>query len=186
MTLLILGLILFAGVHLVPSIAPGAKQAWRSKLGEGGYKGSFSVLLLASFALMIMGWRDAQAAFVYLPSPALKFPALGLLVIAFFMLVISNRPSRLRQLIRHPQLTGVLLWSLAHIVLNGDSRSLVLFGGMAAWSLIEILAINKREGVWIKTEVPGWSKDAISLAITLLVIAVVVALHPYISGMPVH
>lgn len=185
MALLILGMILFAGVHLIPSITPGLKKAWHNKLGEGGYKGSFSVLLLLSFALIIFGWRSAQPELVYLPAAALKHPAMGLVAVAFLLMVISNRPSRLRQWIRHPQLTGVLLWALAHLLLNGDNRSLVLFGGMALWSCVEIVAINKREGVWIKGEKPPLITDVISLVITLVVIAIVIAAHPYISGMPV-
>ena len=102
MALLILGLVLFAGVHLIPSMAPGLKKAWRNKLGEGGYKGSFSLLLLLSFAGIIMGWRGAQPELIYLPWAALRLPALALVALAFLLLVISNRPSRLRQWIRHP------------------------------------------------------------------------------------
>ncbi len=60
MALLSLGLLLFAAVHLLPSLAPDLKTAWYNKLGEGGYKGTFSLLLLLSFALIIVGWRSIQ------------------------------------------------------------------------------------------------------------------------------
>ena len=185
MTQLLLGLVLFAGVHLVPSMAPGVKTAWQNKLGEGGYKGTFSGLLLLSFALMIMGWRGMQAEVVYLPWAALRFPALALAGFAFLLFVVSNRASRLRLWIRHPQLTGVLLWALAHLLMNGDSRSLVLFSGMALWSCAEMIAINIRDGVWVKDEAPSMGTELLSLVITVVVIAVVIAIHPYISGMPV-
>ena len=185
MTLLLLGTLLFAGVHLVPSMAPSMKSLWLGKLGEGGYKGTFSLLLLLSFGLMIMGWRSAQPEFVYLPEPALRHPAMGLLLLAFFMLVISNRPSRVRSWVRHPQLTGVLLWSCAHLLINGDSRSMVLFGVIGLWCIAEKAAINKREGVWVKPDTPPLGTEIVSLLITLAVVAIVVALHPYISGMPV-
>lgn len=185
MTLLILGALLFAGVHLVPSMAPSLKSLCQGKLGEGGYKGVFSLLLLLSFALMIMGWRSSQPELVYLPEPALRHPAMGLILVAFFMLVISNRPSRLRNWIRHPQLTGVLLWSCAHLLINGDSRSVVLFGVMGLWCIAEIIAINKREGVWKKSDAPPLGTELVSLLITGVVVAIVIAVHPYISGMPV-
>lgn len=185
MTMLILGLILFAAVHFVPSLAPQFKSTWHSKLGEGGYKGTFSLLLMLSFGLMIMGWRSAQAEFVYLPPAALRHPGMLLLVIAFFLLVASNRPSRVRQWIRHPQLTGVLVWAAAHLLMNGDSRSVVLFGGMALWSLIEIVAINRREGERVVDPAPPLSTDLVSLVITAVVVGIVIAIHPYLSGMPV-
>ncbi len=186
MVLLILGVLLFAGVHLVPSLAPGVKSAWLGRLGEGGYKGTFSLLLLAAIALIIFGWRSAQVTHVYPPSPALHAPALALLILAFLLMVVAQRKSRLRRLVRHPQLTGVLLWGAAHLLLNGDSRSIALFGGMTLWALLEIIAINRRDGVWIKEDVPGWGAELLTLAITVIVVGVIVYIHPWIAGMPVR
>ena len=62
MALLVLGVLLFAAVHFIPSLAPGVKSAWQSRLGENGYKGLFSLLLLLAFGLMIGGWRSATTA----------------------------------------------------------------------------------------------------------------------------
>jgi len=185
MALLILGLLLFAGVHLVPSLAPDLKANCHNKLGEGGYKGGFSLLLLLSFGLIIFGWRSALPELIYLPSPALKPLALVLLVLGFFLFVVSNRPSRVRQWIRHPQLSGLFMWALAHLLLNGDNLSLVLFTAMGLWAIVEIIAINRREGVWVKSEPPALGTEIASLLITAVVIAVVIAVHPYLSGMPV-
>lgn len=185
MVLLLLGIMLFAGVHLVPSLAPSLKASWLGRMGEGGYKGTFSVLLLAAFALIIIGWRSAQPSMVYLPPAGLRHPAMGLLVIAFLLMVVSSRNSRLRQFIRHPQLTGVALWGCAHLLMNGDSRSVLLFGAMTLWAVVEILAINKREGVWIKGEVPSGAAELTNLVITLLLVGFIVYIHPWLSGMPV-
>lgn len=185
MSLLLLGLLLFAGVHLVPSLAPSLKTSWLEKFGEGGYKGSFSLLLLVSIALMIGGWRSTVPSSLYVPSPALHLVALAIMALAFVLLVVSNRNSRLRLLVRHPQLTGVALWGFAHLLLNGDNRSVLLFGALCAWAIVEILAINRRDGVWIKTDAPAWSAELITLIIAALVIAITVAVHPWLSGMPV-
>ena len=186
MLLLLLGIALFTGVHLIPSLAPGIKASWLGRMGEGGYKGTFSLLLLASFALIIFGWRSIQPSFIYMPSPALGHAAMALLVLAFLLMVVSARGSRLSRLIRHPQLTGVALWGGAHLLLNGDNRSLLLFGSMLLWAIVEMFAINRREGVWVKADAPSWGAEIATVIITLVVVAVVVYIHPWISGMPVH
>jgi uncharacterized membrane protein len=185
MTLLALGLLLFAVVHFIPSLAPSLKDSWYNRLGEGGYKGTFSLLLLTSFAMMIFGWRGAQATFIYQPPTALHAPALGLMVVAFLVMGASTRNSRMRHFVRHPQLTGVALWGISHLLLNGDSRSVLLFAGMVLWAIIEMVAISRREGDWIKDEVPSWGAELVTLSIAAITVAVLVFIHPWISGMPV-
>ena len=185
MTLLVCGILLFALVHFIPSFAPSFRASAFQRMGEGGYKGAFSLLLLASFALMITGWRSAQPTPIYLPPAALHKVALGLLAIAFLLLAVSTRNSRLRLLIRHPQLTGVALWGISHLLLNGDNRSVALFGGMTLWALIEIVAISKRQGVWIKSDAPSWGAEGVTVLIAAATVGVVVFLHPWLSGVPV-
>jgi uncharacterized membrane protein len=185
MAMLLLGLLLFTGVHLIPSLAAGIKGAWQGRLGENGYKATFSLLLLAGLALIIMGWRGAVPAFVYRPPAALQLPALLLIYAGFLLFVVSNRQSRLRRIIRHPQLTGVALWGIAHLILNGDSRSLLLFGGLTLWAIIEIFAINRRDGEWVKADAPGWGTELVTVVITAVVIGVVIWAHPWLAGVPV-
>ena len=185
MTLLIIGILLFAGVHLIPALAPGIKAAWLGKMGEGGYKGTFSLLLLASFILMTFGWKAVDPAVVYSPPMDIRQPAIALLILAFILLVVGSRNSRLRQWVRHPQLTGVLLWAVAHLLMNGDSRSLVLFSGIAIWSCVEMLVISKREGVWIKADVPSVGSEVVTVTIAIVAVIAVMFAHPYISGVAI-
>ena len=138
MILLAIGVLAFAGLHLVKSLAPGLRTQLQQRFTENGYKGIFSLLVLGSMALIVFGWRGAEPQFLYSPLPGLRTAGLALLVLAFLLMVVSARPSRLRRLVRHPQLTGVALWGLAHLLLNGDSRSLLLFGGMLVWAVAEI------------------------------------------------
>jgi uncharacterized membrane protein len=185
MTLLLIGLLLFCGVHLVPSLAPGLRASWFEKMGEGGYKGSYSLLLLGGIVMMVLGWRSTLPTSVYLPSPELRLPAVALVIVAFLMLVVGSRNSRIRQWVRHPQLTGVLLWALAHLMLNGDSRSVLLFCGLALWSFVEILAISKREGPWVKADIPSVGAEVITIVATAAVVVAMIFGHPYFTGMPV-
>jgi len=176
---------LWAAVHLVPSVAPGVKQAWKGKLGENGYMGTFALSILVGLALIIFGWRSAQPSLVYLPDEAMRLPALGLMALAFVLLGATKRPSRIGRIVRHPQLTGGLVWSLANLLLNGDSRSVVLFGGFAIWTTLEIILISRREGAWNKQPAPGWGADIAGAAIALVVMAAFMFAHPWIAGVPV-
>lgn len=185
MTLILIGLILFCGVHLLPSLAPGLKASWLVKLGEGGYKGTFSLLLLAGIASIVLGWRSTLPEHLYLPSPDLRLPAVALVLVAFLMLVVGSRNSRIRQWVRHPQLTGLLLWALAHLLLNGENRSVLLFSGLALWSFVEILAISKREGLWVKAEIPSLGTEAVTIGITAVVVGAMIFGHPYFTAVPV-
>ena len=107
------------------------------------------------------------------------------MVLAFLLMVISGRPSRLKQILRHPQLTGVFLWGIAHLLVNGDQRSVVLFGGLSLWAAVEMIAINRRDGTWVKPEPPALSTDLVSVVIAAVVVAVVIFIHPWIAGVPV-
>ena len=104
MTSLVVGVLLFACVHFIPSLAPSLKANLLTKIGEDAYKGIFSLLLLGAFGVIIVGWRSVVPEPIYLPFPALHKVALGLLVCAFLVMAASTRQSRLRLLIRHPML----------------------------------------------------------------------------------
>jgi uncharacterized membrane protein len=185
MAMLGLGVFLFASVHLFPALAPQARAGILDRVGPGVYRAGFSLLLVTALALIIFGWRGIEPVFIYVPAAAMRLPAILILVLAFFLMAASSRNSRLCQWVRHPQLTGVLLWALAHLAMNGDSRSTVLFGGMALWAGTEILAINRRDGAWIKGAIPGWGAELVTLAIALVMVSVLAFIHPWISGMPV-
>ncbi len=185
MTLLILGVLLFAVVHFIPLLTPSLKQRWAGCLGAVGYRVSFSLVVVGSIALMVVGWRCADAIGVYAPIAAIKTPALVLMLVSIVLMVVARRNSILRRLIRHPQLIGLLLWSIAHLLINGDSRSLVLFGGLGLWAIIEIMLINKRDGQWIKSAAPTWGAECLTLLIACAVFALLVLVHPYVAGVPV-
>ncbi len=185
MALLVIGVLLFAGIHLIPSLAPGVKAGWQGRLGEGGYKGSFALLLLVALALIVTGWRSTLPEMVYFPPPGLRHPAMGLVALGFILMAAASRKSRLCLIVRHPQLTGVALWGIAHLMMNGNSRDLVLFGGITIWTIVEMFAINRRDGEWVKGEAPSWAYEIVTVVLALVVVAVVAFIHPWIAGMPI-
>jgi len=185
MGLMIAGLLIWSLVHLTPSLAPPLKQKLITQLGEKTYKLLFAVLIFTALALIVFGWRSTLPSYLYQLPGFTRHIAMLLVLIAFILFGASNYPTRIKQFIRHPQLTGVIVWAFAHLVLNGDSRSVLLFGSMGVWAILEIVFINRREGEWVKQPVPGWAREVRGLAISLAVCVVVVMLHPYIAGVSI-
>ncbi|MFW2439261.1 MAG: NnrU family protein [Arenicellales bacterium] len=186
MELMIAGLMLWSVVHLFPALAPGLRHSLVGRIGENGYKGLFALLIVLSVVLIVFGWRHTIPNHAYLLPSAFKHVAMFLIVAAFIVMGAAQYPSRIKRIVRHPQLTGVMTWAVAHLLLNGDSRSILLFSWLGAWALLEIILINRREGVWVKPASPTWGREFRGLAISVIVIVVVVFIHPYIAGVPVR
>jgi len=183
--ILITGLLLFAAVHFIPSKASSLKLALVGKLGSGGYQGVFSLLLILALTLIVYGWRHTTPEYIYALPMAVRTLTSALMLLALILFVASKPPTRIKRFIRHPQLTGVVVWAVAHLLSNGDSRSLVLFGGLGLWAILEIIFINQREGAWVKPDAPPWSREVILLVIAAVVFAGVIWAHPWLAGVPV-
>ncbi len=144
MVLLIIGVLLWAVAHLFKRIAP----TMRAGMGNLG-KGLVAVLLVASVALMVVGyqqWPLSSGNVFWGRHPATAGINNLLVLLAFYLMVASVLKPRITGIIRHPQLTAVKAWALGHLLVNGDVPSLVLFGGLLAWAVIEVILINKQDG----------------------------------------
>jgi uncharacterized membrane protein len=185
MTLLALGLALFIGIHLLPSVAPTAYGGLKQSLGEGPVKGIYALASLAGIVLIVIGWRSADTQWLYTPPAALRLPALLLLVIGVWLFAVANRPSLLKQKLRHPQLTGLFLWCAAHLMVNGDSRSLLLFGALGLWSLVAMPLINRRDGAYAPPAAPPVRTDIVTAVLAVVVFALLAWAHPWLAGVAV-
>jgi uncharacterized membrane protein len=182
MIFLILGMLLWSGAHLFPSLGAAQRAALIERMGEGPYKGLFTLSLVGAIALMVLGWRSTAPVAVYAP------PAPGGLltnVAVFVALVLfmgSNVPTNIKRFVRHPQLTGMAVWALAHLLANGDQRSLVLFAGLGLWAVVTMLSINRRDGEWQKPEPLPLAAEIKPLVAGVVGFGILVFLHPYIAG----
>ena len=182
MNWLIFGIALFVSVHLVSSVVPSSCAALKAAVGEKTYRGVYSVLVLLGLALFVYGWRNAVPIVVYAPPAFGPTLAFVLMFAAIFLFGASHARTNLRRYVRHPQLAAVMLWSAAHLLANGDIRSIVLFSSLGAWALIEIPLINRRDSEWKKPPRASLKSERITAAVSVVVFLVLVALHPYYTG----
>ena len=182
MSLLIAGLLVFTVVHLIPAASPATRAGLLEKLGEGPYRGLFSVIVLAALVLIIFGWKAATPSHVYAP-PVGGGPLISALVFfAFVMFVTSKARTNYKRIVRHPQMIAVILWYVAHLLVTGDSRSVVLFGGLGIWAIFEIVLCNKRDGEWNKPDVMPFSADLMVAVIAGVAFAAFFFLHKLLFG----
>jgi uncharacterized membrane protein len=144
---LILGVALWSGAHLFKRIAPDARQ----RMGDAA-KGGVAVAVLLSVVLMYWGYRNADfVAIFWTRHPATVGINNLLNLLALYLFAASGMKTWLGQKMRHPQLIAVKTWAIAHLLVNGDVPSLILFGGLLAWAVVEVILIN-RQTAWTKPE----------------------------------
>jgi uncharacterized membrane protein len=172
MTLLILGLILWIVAHFFKRLAPDM----RAQMGNAG-KGVVAVLIIASVIAMIFGYQWAPFIPVWYPPSFMVHINNLLMLVAFFVYGMSATTGRLRGKMRHPQLVAVKIWAVAHLLVNGDLASLILFGGMLAWAVGSVILINRAEPDWQRPTPGDAKKDVLLVVITLVMFSVVAGIH---------
>lgn len=184
MTLLVLGLLLWVVAHVTKRAAPDARAGLTARLGEGASKGVFAVLIAAGLILMIVGYRAAPFTPVYTP-PGWGVHLNNLLMLAAVGLFgMGMSKGRARSWLRHPMLISVIVWSLAHLLVNGDLASVVLFGGLALWAVANMVLINARAPAWVRPAPGPASGDLRLVGITLVTYAVIGLLHGWLGPWP--
>jgi uncharacterized membrane protein len=140
MTLILVGMALWWAAHLFKRLAPGP----RARLGDPG-KGLVAVGVVAGVVLMVIGYRGAEHVDLWYPPAFLTHVNNLLMLFAVYLYAASGMRARITKPIRHPQLTAVKTWAVAHLLVNGDLASVVLFGGLLAWAVVEVILINRAE-----------------------------------------
>lgn len=148
MTLLILGLVLFLGVHSVRVFAEGWRAGVRARLGEGAYKGLYTLASAAGLVLIVWGYGAArqQPVLLWLPPVWTRHLAALLTVPAFILLVAAYVPGNsIKAKVHHPMILGVKVWALAHLLANGMLADVLLFGGFLVWAVLCFRAARQRD-----------------------------------------
>jgi uncharacterized membrane protein len=172
MTLILLGLILWSGSHLWKRLAPQSREA----AGSRG-RTFVAVLSILGIVCMVIGYRIADGTFFWGDSP-MKTGINNLLVFfAFYLFAASAKGTRVTRAIRHPQLTAVILWAVAHLLVNGDTPSFLLFGGLLVWAVAEIVLLNRALGPRGAYHAPPIKSEIIAVVATLVVFGVAASIH---------
>jgi uncharacterized membrane protein len=181
---LIGGLVLFIGIHVLPTFR-GLRAVLAKGLGEGGYKALFSLIALAGLVLIVVGYGRAPQEQVFVPSETARTFLPVAMAIAFVLVAVGNLPGRIRQAMRHPMLTGVLIWAGFHLLANGDLASNILFGSFALWAVFAILSAEyrgKRPGSGVGSGAGSLKADLIGAAAGLAAYAIVFRFHADLFG----
>jgi uncharacterized membrane protein len=148
MTVLILGLLLFLGVHSVRIVADGWRSAQLARLGEKRWKGLYSLVALAGLGLIIWGYALArqQPLLLWTPPMGLRHASGLLMLFSLILLAAANVPrNRIKTLVHHPMLLGTQLWAVAHLLANGNVADVLLFGGFLVWSSVDLVSAVQRD-----------------------------------------
>lgn len=186
MTLLILGLVLFLGIHSVSIAAPAWRDAQVVQRGEGAWKGVYSLVSIASFVLLIYGYGLARQSPVvlYTPPTAARHIALLLMLPFFPLLFATYLPGRIKTAAKHPMLLAVKLWALAHLLANGTLHDVILFGAFLVWAVADRISVKRRSVARVvPPAAPSVVNDATSVIGGLALYAVfVVWAHRWLIG----
>jgi uncharacterized membrane protein len=176
MTWLVMGLLLWVGGHLFKRVLPGQREA----LGKLG-RPLVAVVLVVSIVVMVVGYRKVEDIPLYaLPIWAWYLNNL-LMLVALFMMDAGRVKGLVRTRVRHPMLLGVIIWSAAHLLVNGDLAGLILFGGLGAWALLEMAIISHAEGPWQAPEKGSILSDGKVAVLAIVLYALIAGIHYWLD-----
>lgn len=182
MSLLVLGVVIWSLIHFIPASAVKLREGIVKRVGLLPYKGIFAVLAFAALLLMIRGWKAAPLELVFSPPEWGIYATVIANLVAFILFFAPYIKKGFSRVLRHPQLTGVVFFGVGHLFSNGEARSLVLFGGLALWALLEMWLLNRRDGAWTRPE-PSSVLSNIRLLLTGIgFFAIFVYIHQWLFG----
>ena len=191
MTLFIIGLVLFLGIHLVRVVAPGLRTGLINSMGVNAYRGVYSLVSLLSLCLLIYGFGIArqETGILYDPPVFLRHITLLLMLIAFVVLAAGFMPSGyVATYAKHPQVLAIKIWAFAHLLANGETVQVILFAAFLAWGVIMRIAYKRRarNGEITERVYKSWTYDIAAIVIGLVVYGLFfMKLHTWLIGVPV-
>lgn len=183
MLVLIAGLVLFLGVHLLPTLGQ-PRAALVQRWGEQRYKGFFALISFAGLALIIAGYASAAPGpRLFAPSQIAIAAAPYAMTLSLVLFAAANMRTHLRQIVRHPMLLGLAIWAIVHLLANGDTRGTLLFASFLAYAAIDFASVVHRGAV--KEFIPTARHDAIAVTAGVVAALALMAFHRPLFGVAV-
>jgi len=187
MNILLLGLVLFIGVHSVSIVNDPWRNRMASRMGEWSWKGVYALVSIAGFALIVWGYGLARQdpVVLYTPPAWLHSVAMVLLVPVFPLLLAAYLPGRIQAAARHPMLAATKLWAVAHLLANGMLADVLLFGVFLVWAVLDRISMKRRTQRPVPGIPPSRANDLMAVVGGLaLYAAFVLWLHGWLIGVP--
>jgi uncharacterized membrane protein len=171
MGILVLGLILFLGMHSIAIAAPGLRARAVAAMDEGAWKGLYALVSLAGFVLLVYGFTVARHSPVvlYTPPHFLHHVTFLLMLPVFPLIFAAYLPGRIKSALKHPMLAAVKFWALAHLLANGTLADVALFGAFLAWAVLDRISLKRRAPLGLRTVPPRPFNDLIAVLLGLAV-----------------
>lgn len=186
--ILILGLVVFLGTHVFVSFREERAGAI-ARLGLNGYRALFALISLAGLAVIIYGYgqyRAHELIQLWSPPAFMRHITVGLMLPAVILAIAAFIPSHLKAKAKHPMLAAIKTWALAHLLVNGDLGSILLFGSFLAWGVYARIAAKRRTDFVVTPAPAGWTNDVIVVVLGIVIyLALGYAFHPIVIGVPV-
>ncbi len=188
MLVFILGLVLFFANHLVRVIAPGFRQSLVDSFGLTLWRIGYSIVSLVALALLVYGFdlSRAETGILYNPPAFMSHIVLTLMLVATIIFVSGFLPAGyIRAKTKHPIILSIKIWALAHLLVNGETNSVLLFGAFLAWGVILRISVKRRVAAG-EVALPVFKSAIYDLASVVIGVAVYAAivfrLHEWIIG----
>lgn len=184
--ILVIGLVLFIGAHLFVACR-GQRAAAIARIGEGPYKGLFSLVAIVGVILIGYGYGEYRATgwiAVWNPPAWTRHIVVLLMWPASICVVAPYFPGSIKTTLKHPMLVGVKLWAVAHLCANGDLGSIVLFGSILAWAVYDRISLKRRGDTGgLAIPLGGRRNDIIAIVVgTILYLVLGLLFHPLVVG----
>lgn len=163
---LIVGLILFLGVHSIAIIDAQWRDRMVMRLGPVVWKAAYGLVALLGLVLIVIGYDEARssgAIMLYQTPLWMRHITLLLMLPVFVLLLATYLPGRIQRATKHPMLLAVKIWACAHLLANGTLADLLLFGGFLAWAVADRISLKRREPIAVPGAPSGRFNDGIAL-----------------------
>ena len=187
MTWLILGIVIFLGVHSVSIFAITWRDAMAARLGHA-WRALYSLFSIIGFMLIVYGYGLARLnpTVLYTPPIGFHYASSVLMIFVFPLIFATYLPGKIQSAMKHPMLVATKTWAFAHLLSNGTVADVLLFGGFLAWAVADRISMKRRQPRKIPSLPSNSYNDIIAITLGLIMFAAFLhVLHTRLIGMPI-